>query len=136
MGRARLIGQMFFKRKPRIDDAIYGRLMTSFGRVVDRDRFIMGPAGVLAQRVIAEHPQLVDGIDTRLYRGATEYHLRLLAGSWIMVSDGSIPLATAEAFEEAVAWKFGPLVKGSGALAHRLSALARGEFERDMRQST
>ncbi len=127
---------MFFKRKPRIDDAIYGRLMTSFGRVVDNDRFVAEPAGALAQRVIDEHPRLASEIDARMYRGAAEYHLRLLAGSWIMSADGSVPRATAEAFEEAVAWKFGPLVKGSGELAHRLSALARGDFERDMRQVT
>jgi len=127
---------MFFKRKPRIDDAIYGRLMTSFGRVVDHDRFVAEPAGALARRVIDEHPALAAEVDTRMYRGAAEYHLRLLAGSWIMSSDGGVPRATAEAFEEAVAWKFGPLVKGSGELAHRLSALARGEFERDMRQGT
>lgn len=127
---------MFFKRKPRIDDAIYGRLMTSFGRVVDRDRFVAEPAGALAQRVIDEQPRFAAEIDARMYRGAAEYHLRLLAGSWIMSADGSVPRATAEAFEEAVAWKFGPLVKGSGELPHRLSALARGEFERDMRQRT
>jgi hypothetical protein len=127
---------MFFKRKPRIDDAIYGRLMTSFGRVVDHDRFVAEPAGALAQRVIAEHPRLAADIDARMYRGAAEYHLRLLAGSWMMSSDGTVPRATAEAFEEAVAWKFGPLVKGSGELAQRLSALARGEFERDMRRPT
>lgn len=125
---------MFFKRKPRIDDAIYGRLMTSFGRVVDRDPFVAEPASALAERVVDEYPQLAANVDARMYRGSAQYHLRLLAGSWIMSLEGSVPRATAEAFEEAVAWKFGPLAKGSGELSHRLSALARGEFERDERQ--
>jgi hypothetical protein len=56
---------------------------------------------------------------------------RLLAGAWMMSRDGKLPVATAEAFEEAVAWRFGPLVKGSARLAHRLSQLARGEGERE-----
>lgn len=104
--------------------------MTSFGRVVDRDRFIAEPATALAERVAAEHSDLVAGVDERLYRGAAVYHLRLLAGSWLMANEGSVPRATAEVFEEAVAWRFGPLVKGGGELAHRVSELARGEGER------
>ncbi|MCC6385803.1 MAG: hypothetical protein IT302_00310 [Dehalococcoidia bacterium] len=120
-----------FRRKPRIDDAIYGKLMTSFGRVVDMDPFVERPARALAERVVGEEPALAANLDGRQYRGATEYHLRLLAGAWIMSRDGTLPVATAEVFEEAVAWRFGPLVKGSGRLAHRLSQLARGEGERD-----
>lgn len=125
-----------FKRKPRIDEAIYGRLMTSFGRVVDLDHFISQPADALAVRVVEESGAMVSALDARLYRGATHYHLRLLAGSWIMASEGSVPRQTAEVFEEALVWKFSPLVKGSGKLAHRLSALARGEGERDTRIDT
>jgi hypothetical protein len=101
--------------------------------VVDRDRFVKVPAEALAQRVADEEPETVDALDERLYRGAAVYHLRLLAGSWIMAQEGSVPRETAEVFEEAVAWKFGPLVKGSGRLSHRLSELARGEAERDLR---
>lgn len=119
-----------FKRKPRIDDAVYGRLMTSFGRVVDADRFVREPAEALAERVVAEQAVAVEALDGKLYRGATVYHLRLLAGAWIMAREGSVPRATAEVFEEAVAWRFGPLQRGSGELAHRLSQLARGEGER------
>jgi len=120
-----------FHRKPRIDESIYGRLMTSFGRVVDRDPFVAGPAESLARRVTEERPEATGQLDGRLYRGATLYHLRLLAGSWIMAHDGNVPEKTAEVFEEAVAWKFGPLVKGSGELAHHLSKLARGQGARD-----
>jgi len=105
--------------------------MTSFGRVIDLDPFVERPARALAERVVAEEPTLTTALDERQYRGATEYHLRLLAGAWMMSRDGKLPVATAEAFEEAVAWRFGPLVKGSGRLAHRLSQLARGEGERD-----
>lgn len=122
-----------FKRKPRINEAIYGRLMTSFGRVVDLDRFVAQPAEALALRVVEEAQPTVSALDARLYRGATHYHLRLLAGSWIMASEGSVPRATAEVFEEALVWKFDPLVKGSGRLSHRVSELAKGEFERDTR---
>jgi len=107
--------------------------MTSFGRVVDRDQFVKEPAEALAQRVVSEEPALVEALDGRLYRGATVYHLRLLAGSWIMAHEGSVPVETAAVFEEAVAWKFGPLVQGSGRLSHRISELARGEAERDLR---
>lgn len=116
-----------FKRKPRIDDHIYGRLMTSFGRVVDADPFVHDPAEALAERVAAEDAATVETLDAKLYRGAVCYHLRLLAGAWIMARDGSVPRATAEVFEEAVAWRFGPLARGSGSLSHRLSQLARGE---------
>lgn len=122
-----------FRRKPRIDEALYGRLMTSFGRVVDLDPFVARPAQALAESVVREEPDLIEQIDGHLYRGAAAYHLRLLAGSWIMASEGSVPRATAEVFEEAVAWKFGPMVKGSSRLPHRLSVLARGEGERDTR---
>ncbi len=122
---------MFFKRKPRIDEAVYGRLMTSFGRVVDLDRFVGAPADALAERVVRERPELAAAVDAALYRDAARYHLRLLAGAWIMSQEGSVPRQTAEVFEEAVAWKFGPLARQGGDLAHRLSALARGEFERD-----
>lgn len=122
----------WFRRKPRITDDNYGRLMTSFGRVVDRDPFIEEPARALAERVVAEHSSMVEEVDNRLYRGAATYHLRLLAGSWIMAAEGSVPHETAEVFEEAVVWKFGPLVKGSDVLPHRLSELARGEAELDL----
>ena len=119
-----------FRRKPRIDDAIYGKLMTSFGRVVDADPFVSRPADILAERVARDRPETIAELDTRLYAGAATYHLRLLAGAWIMSRDGAIPRATAEAFEEAVVWRFGPLVPGSGQLAHTVSELARGEGER------
>ena len=122
-----------FRRKPRITEEIYANLMTSFGRVVDREPFVARPAAALAEVLVREEPGMVAAVDERLYAGAAEYHLRLLAGSWIMAREGQVPVATAEAFEEAVAWKFGPLVPKSGKLSHRLSALARGEGERDTR---
>ena len=121
----------WFKRKPRITEEIYGRLVTSFGRVVDLDPLVRRPAEALAARVVDEAPGLAATVDARMYAGAAAYHLKLLAGSWIMSLDGSIPVATAEVFEEAVAWKFGPLAPGSAHLPHRLSALARGETPRD-----
>jgi hypothetical protein len=108
--------------------------MTSFGRVVDRDPMVKLPAAALAERVAAEHATVVEALDTGIYRGATVYHLRLLAGAWIMVREGAVPPATAEVFEEALAWRFEPVRKGSGALARRVSELANGEFERDIRQ--
>jgi hypothetical protein len=120
-----------FRRKPRITDEIYGRLMTSFGRVVDLDGFVRGPAASLADRVLREEPALAEALDAALYAGATEYHLRLLAGAWIIAQEGNVPRQTAEVFEEAVAWRFGPLVKGSGLLPARIGVLARGEAERD-----
>ena len=123
-----------FRRKPRITDAIYGNLMTSFGRVVDLDPMVKNPAMALAERVVAEQAEHAAAVDAATYRGSTVYHLRLLAGSWIMSAEASVPRATAEVFEEAVAWRFEPLVRGSGALAHRVSLLARGEAERDTRQ--
>ena len=119
-----------FRRKPRITDDIYGKLMTSFGRVVDLDEFVARPAAALAERVAVEEPGLVSAVDSRLYAGAAVYHLRLLAGAWIMAAEGSVPRDTAEVFEEAVAWRFNPIARGSGALAHRLSELARGETAR------
>lgn len=119
-----------FRRKPRITEEIYGRLMTSFGRTADKDRFIWEPALALASRVVQESPELAAEVDSKMYAGAARYHLQLLASSWLMAQDETVPIETAEVFEEAVVWKFEPLVKGSGALSHRLSELARGEGER------
>ena len=119
-----------FRRKPLITDDIYGKLMTSFGRVVDLDRLVAGPATALAERVVAEEAGLAAALDAKMYAGATLYHLRLLAGAWIIARDGGVPPKTAEVFEEAVAWRFGPLVKHGGQLAHRVSVLARAEGER------
>ncbi|MBA4179044.1 MAG: hypothetical protein C0506_00495 [Anaerolinea sp.] len=124
----------WFRRKPRITEEVYGKLVTSFGRVVDLDPLISRPAEALAKKVTAEETGLAQAIDGRLYPGAAHYHLRLLAGSWIMAQEGSVPVATAEIFEEAVAWKFGPLAPGAANLPHRLSTLARGEAARDARQ--
>jgi len=107
--------------------------MTSFGRVVDRDPMVKQPAAALAERVVAEFAELVEALDAGMYRGATLYHLRLLAGAWIMAREGAVPRATAEVFEEALAWRFEPVQKGSRVLAQRLTALANGEFERDTR---
>jgi hypothetical protein len=115
------------RRRPRITEENYGQLMTSFGRVVDRDEFIKGPAEALAGRALGEDPALAAKIDRALYPGATLYHLRMLAGAWVMANEGSVPRETAGVFEEAVAWKLGPLVRGGGKLAHRVSELARGE---------
>jgi hypothetical protein len=123
----------WFRRRPRITDDIYGRLMTSFGRVVDRDPMVKQPAAALAERVAAEFAELVEALDAGMYRGATLYHLRLLAGAWIMAREGAVPRATAEVFEEALAWRFEPVRKGSRVLAQRVTALANGEFERDTR---
>ena len=119
-----------FRRKPRITDDIYGKLMTSFGRVVDLDLFVARPATALAERVTAEEAAITAELDLRMYGGAALYHLRLLAGAWIMSQEGNVPKATAEVFEEAVVWRFGPLVKHGGRLAHRLSELARAEGKR------
>ena len=119
-----------FRRKPRITEDLYGKLMTSFGRVVDLDPLIAGPSAALAERVVSEHAALVSAVDASLYDGAVGYHLRLLAGAWLMAGEGSVPGETAAVFEEAVAWRFGPLASGSEALPHRLSQLARGESER------
>ena len=69
-------------------------------------------------------------VDARMYAGSVVYHLRLLAGAWIMAGEGTVPRATAEVFEEALVWKFEPLARGGGALSHRVSVLARGEEER------
>ena len=119
-----------FRRKPRITDDVYGKLMTSFGRVVDLDPFIARPAGALAARVGTELPALIVAVDRSLYAGAAEYHLRLLAGAWLMAADGSLPRKTAEVFEEAVAWRFSSLSREASQLPRRLSQLARGEGER------
>src|SRR4051812_20614775 len=97
-GTARPGPQPVFKRKPRIDDAIYGKLMTSFGRVVDLDPFIARPASALAERVAGEEPAAVAALDAAQFTGATLYHLRLLAGAWIMSQEGNVPQATAEVF--------------------------------------
>lgn len=121
----------WFRRRPRITDDIYGRLMTSFGRVVDRDPMVKTPAAALAERVAGEFAEQVEALDHGMYRGATVYHLRLLAGAWILVREGAVPRATAEVFEEALAWRFEPVLKGGGALARRVSALATGEFSRE-----
>ncbi len=121
----------WLRRKPRIDDATYGRLMTSFGRVVDQDPLLRGPAEALALAVAAHHPATVESLDGRMYAGAAAYHLRLLAGAWIMAREGTVPEATAAVFEEAVAWRFGRLVRGSDRLPRALTRLARGQFERD-----
>ncbi len=125
-----------FRRKPRISDELYGKLMTSFGRVVDLDPFVARPAAALAERVVIEEASLTAAVDAALYKDATKYHLRLLAGAWIMANEGGVPRQTAEVFEEAVAWRLGPLVKGSGMLAHRVSELARGEGKRDLHQDS
>lgn len=121
----------WFKRRPRITDQIYGDLMTSFGRIVDLDVMVRGPAEALAARVTAEQPAFVQALDAGTYQGSTAYHLRLLAGAWIMAAEGSVPRATAEAFEMTLAWKFGPLVSGSEILPARLSSLARGDAPRE-----
>ena len=116
-----------FRRRPRITEENYGRLMTSFGRTVDADPMLAGPAGALAERVTSELVAETAAADERLYPGAAAYHLRLLAGAWILASEGGIPTETAEVFEEAVAWRF-----GNRALPERLGKLARGEVERDL----
>lgn len=120
----------WFRRKPRITDQIYGDLMTSFGRIVDLDAMVRGPAEALAARAAGEQPEFVLALDAATYRGSTAYHLRLLAGAWIMAAEGSVPRATAEVFEITLAWKFGPLVAGSEVLPERLSELARGDAPR------
>lgn len=122
-----------FRRKPHIDDALYGKLMTSFGRVVDLDPLLAGPADAVAQKALAQHAAAVERLDAGIYRGATRYHLRLLAGSWIMARDGGVPIKTAEVFEEAVAWRLGAVDKQGAALAHATSAIARGEVPLDNR---
>ena len=122
-----------FRRKPRIDDALYGKLMTSFGRVVDLDPLVAGPAQAVAQRAVEENAADIAAVDSALYNGAALYHLRLLAGAWIMARDGNVPRHTAEVFEEAVAWRFSALDRHTATLAHVTSALARGETARDTR---
>src|SRR6185437_8793264 len=82
---------LVFKRKPRITDDMYGRLMTSFGRVVDGDPLVSGPARALAERVVTEFPDEAAGVDAKLYNHAAEHHLRLLAGAWIMAREVSVP---------------------------------------------
>lgn len=124
-----------FRRKPLITEDVYGRLMTSFGRLVDREQFLKGLAEALAERVIRERPDLVEAVDGRFYRGAVEYHLRLLAGSWILAREGGVPRETAQVFEEAVIWKFSRFVSESAWLPWRVSQLARGEVERQLAPS-
>ena len=116
-----------FRRRPLITEENYGRLMTSFGRTVDADPMVAGPAEALAQRVTGELATEAAAADEKLYRGAAAYHLRLLAGAWILAGEGGIPTETAEVFEEAVAWRF-----GTRDLPERLGKLARGEVERDL----
>lgn len=116
-----------FRRRPRITEENYGKLMTSFGRTVDADPMVAGPAEALANRVTGELVAEVAAADAKLYAGAAAYHLRLLAGAWILASEGGVPDETAEVFEEAVAWRF-----GARALPARLGKLARGEVERDL----
>lgn len=101
--------------------------MTSFGRTVDADPLVAGPAEALAERVTVELAGEAAAADEKLYEGAAAYHLRLLAGAWILASEGGIPDETAEVFEEAVAWRF-----GARALPERLGQLARGEGTRDL----
>ncbi|MCY3646191.1 MAG: hypothetical protein OXH07_04360 [Chloroflexi bacterium] len=116
-----------FRRRPLITEENYGRLMTSFGRTVDADPLVAGPAEALADRVTAELASEAAAADEKLYSGAAVYHLRLLAGAWILASEGGIPTETAEVFEEAVAWRF-----GTRELPEQLGKLARGEVERDL----
>lgn len=122
----------WFRRKPRITEDIYGNLMTAFGRTADLDPLVKGPAQALAERVCTELTDTVAAVDARSYKGSSLYHLRLLAGSWIMAAEGAVPRATAEVFEEAVVWKLGPLARNADRLSRRLSELARGEIERDL----
>ncbi len=117
----------FFRRRPLITEENYGRLMTSFGRTVDADSLVAGPAEALAQRVTGELAGAAAEADAKLYKGAAVYHLRLLAGAWILAREGGVPNETAEVFEEAVAWRF-----GARALPERLGKLARGETARDL----
>ena len=117
----------WFRRRPLITEENYGRLMTSFGRTVDADPLVAGPAEALAERVTGELPAESEAADAKLYKGAASYHLRLLAGAWILASEGEVPDETAEVFEEAVAWRF-----GARTLPERLGKLARGEVERDL----
>ena len=124
----------WFRRKPRITEEHYGNLMTAFGRAVDRDALVSGPARALAERVTGEHDRVTARIDAKLYEGAAEYHLRLLAGSWIMARDGAVPEETAEIFEEALVWKLSPIEDDAAVLPRRITELARGEFERDLRR--
>ena len=117
----------WFRRRPLITEENYGRLMTSFGRTVDADPLVAGPAEALAERVTGELAADAEAADAKLYKGAAAYHLRLLAGAWILASEGEVPDETAEVFEEAVAWRF-----GARTLPERLGKLARGEVERDL----
>jgi hypothetical protein len=61
-----------FKRRPRITDEIYGKLMMSFGRAVDVDPFIAEPAGALADRVGNEVPSEVASLDARTSAGSNQ----------------------------------------------------------------
>ena len=94
---------------------------------MDTDPLVAGPAEALAERVAGELAAEAEAADQKLYEGAAAYHLRLLAGAWILAREGGIPDETAEVFEEAVAWRF-----RARALPERLGKLARGEVERDL----
>jgi hypothetical protein len=115
----------WFRRKPLITDRLYGDLMTSFGRVVDLDPLVAGPAAALAERIVREGAQAAAAFDATTYAGAAQYHLRLLGGAWILAAEGQVPRKTAEVFEEAVAWRMGRAGRASGQLAGRLGAIAR-----------
>ena len=108
------------RRRPRITEDNYSKLMTSFGRVVDLDRFVAEPAQAMADRIGAAEAALIAEVDARLYKGAAIYHLRLLAGAWLMAREGTVPQATAEVFEEAVAWKFAPISRKAESLPHQI----------------
>ena len=77
----------------------------------------------MADRVATTEPGLIAEVDARLYKGAAIYHLRLLAGAWLMARDGTVPQATAEVFEEAVAWKFAPVSRAAATLPRKVVAL-------------
>jgi hypothetical protein len=116
-----------FRRKPRITEEIYGKLLTSFGRVVELDPFVSGPSEALADRVVAEYPGQAESIDRAMYQGSARYHLKLLASSWMEAAEGRVPVKTAEVLHEALLWKFGPIAPESARMVERLTALARGE---------
>ena len=120
-----------FRRRPRITEEIYGRLLTSFGRVVELDPFVSVPSEALADRVVAEYPGQAESIDGAMYQGSTRYHLKLLASSWMEAAEGRVPVKTAEVFHEALLWKFGHVPGDSSPMVERLSALARGEVRVD-----
>lgn len=107
--------------------------MTSFGRTATKDPFVWEPSQALAEKVIGEFNELARAVDATMYEGAARYHLQLLAASWIMSHEGAVPVETAEIFEEAVVWKLKPISKDATRLPQRVSELARGEAERDLK---